>query len=101
MKDLKIFLVLALINMSCNNDGNDTSPTFGGNQPESGSTWLIPLELVFDGGPGKDGIPALTDPDMKPIGAAGLTYLNDDDLMVVYKNGNEIRVYRSELISGS
>jgi hypothetical protein len=53
--------------------------------------WLIPKEQIFDGGPGKDGIPALTNPEL--TGAAGTTYLEDADLVIGMKVGNEVRAY--------
>ena len=40
----------------------------GSDIPESGTDgWLVPFAEVFDGGPGKDGIPALTNPQFVPI----------------------------------
>jgi hypothetical protein len=42
--------------------GDDSSDVAGG-----GSGWLIPSDEVVDGGPGKDGIPALTNPQFVPI----------------------------------
>ena len=54
-------------------------------------TWLIPFSEVRDGGPGKDGIPALENPLM--INAVEAEYLDDFDLVVGYKNGNDARAY--------
>lgn len=42
----------------------------------------IPAELIFDGGPGKDGIPALTNPPLVQAAGAGLEYLRDVDRVV-------------------
>ena len=53
--------------------------------------WLIPTDEVLDGGPGKDGIPALENPDM--TAADGAFYLNDDDLVLGIKVGSEVRAY--------
>jgi hypothetical protein len=53
--------------------------------------WLIPKDQIFDGGPGKDGIPALTNPELS--GAIGATYLADNDLIIGLKIGNEVRAY--------
>ncbi len=53
--------------------------------------WSIPKDEVFDGGPGKDGIPALTNPEFTTISGAG--YLNDDDLIIGIKVRNDIRGY--------
>ncbi|MEP1095398.1 MAG: DUF3179 domain-containing protein [Cyclobacteriaceae bacterium] len=59
----------------------------------SDADWLIERTKVFDGGPGKDGIPALDNPEMAPIGSAGLDYLTDSDLVLVYENNGEVKAY--------
>jgi hypothetical protein len=52
--------------------------------------------LIFDGGPGKDGIPALVNP--KLIRPEEATYLQDDDLVLGLKNGNEIIAYPHRIL---
>ncbi len=53
--------------------------------------WLIPINQVYDGGPGKDGIPALTNPRFaKPQEE---TYLSDHDLVIGIRVGTEVRAY--------
>jgi hypothetical protein len=42
----------------------------------------IPDEFIADGGPGKDGIPALTDPVFVAPTASGAAYLRDDDRVI-------------------
>lgn len=51
---------------------------------------IDPLEIL-DGGPGKDGIPALTNP--KTIPAEEATYLKDDDRVIGVKFGLQARAY--------
>ncbi len=63
----------------------------GGNNTGGQTGWAIPQDQVFDGGPGKDGIPALENP--KLINASAVTFLDDADLVLGYKNGNEVRAY--------
>lgn len=53
--------------------------------------WLIPKDQIFDGGPGKDGIPALTNPQF--AAASATSYLKDNDLVILIKLNNEIKVY--------
>ncbi|MEQ9289945.1 MAG: DUF3179 domain-containing protein [Cyclobacteriaceae bacterium] len=79
-----LILSLSMAFMGCGNDEPDPAPSAGGD-------WLIPFNEVRDGGPGKDGIPALTNPEFIDVGQA--TYLNDIDLVVGYKSGNEVRAY--------
>ncbi len=64
----------------------------GSDPNNSGSSeWSIPSAEVFDGGPGKDGIPALNNPTM--ISANEASYLSDNDLVLGYKVGNDVRAY--------
>ncbi len=71
-----------------NGDGNGNNPGSGsGNSGE----WLIPRSEVFDGGPGKDGIPALTEPEF--ITPEEVDYLDDNDLVLGFVVGEEARAY--------
>ncbi len=54
--------------------------------------WLIPSGQVFDGGPGKDGIPAIDNPKFISVNEVP-SYLRDDDLVVGVQIGNEVRAY--------
>ncbi len=53
--------------------------------------WLVEESRIFDGGPGKDGIPALTTPEM--ISIAEVDYLSDNDLIIGAKIDDDIRAY--------
>jgi len=86
---LKTTLLLVLVGCSPEDVPPPAGPISGG----SGSDWLISKSQVLDGGPGKDGIPALEDPEMLGIGSAGLEYLDDEDLVLVYKSGSEVKAY--------
>ncbi len=54
-------------------------------------TWLIPVGQVQDGGPGKDGIPSVDDPQFTV--ASEVNTLNDEDLILGIQIGDEIRGY--------
>jgi hypothetical protein len=59
------------------------SPTLGA--PGIGApsaACIIPETQIFDGGPGKDGIPALTNPRLVGIAEAGTEYLADRDRVI-------------------
>lgn len=47
----------------------------------------IPASLIFDGGPGKDGIPALTNPLLVGPGDAGASYLREQDRVIGIVSG--------------
>ncbi len=58
--------------------------------------WSIPQDEVFDGGPGKDGIPALTEPEF--ISAEAADYLSDDELVIGFVYGDEARAYPHQIL---
>lgn len=68
-----------------NNESDDQSNGTGDN------SWLIPRDEVRDGGPGKDGIPALSNPEF--ISASEVNYLDEDDLVLGFAEGNNPRAY--------
>jgi hypothetical protein len=70
------------------------SGTAGG----GGSAWLIPVEEVFDGGPGKDGIPALLDLPRNNLDHSENDYLSDDDLVLGFKSGDVVIAYPHDIL---
>lgn len=90
-----ILIVVLLAFASCNDSdlpsGNSGNPGTGGNNQGNSNQWAIPQAQVFDGGPGKDGIPSID--NAKFISAAEATYLANNDLVLGYKNGDEVRAY--------
>ncbi|MDA1120686.1 MAG: DUF3179 domain-containing protein [Bacteroidetes bacterium] len=90
---VKVGLIGFIIFYSCSSE----SPVPGGqSQTTNKNIWDVPKSEVFDGGPGKDGIPALLDPEM--IDAVDASYLSDDDLILGYKNGDDIRAYSHQIL---
>lgn len=64
---------------------------------ESNRAWTIPATAVFDGGPGKDGIPSIDSPSFGDI-ASQDGNIPDDDLVVVVKAGDEIKAYAHNIL---
>jgi len=91
IKSMAIFMVLWGCEENTGGNGNGT-PT-GKNSEDD---WLIPKSEVFDGGPGKDGIPALIEPNFIPAMEAG--YLDDDDLVLGFVVGAEARAYPHKIL---
>lgn len=89
----KIFLPLLFLCSTflcaCNKDDNnlDSSNT---------EDWLIPKEDVRDGGPGKDGIPSVDDPQFTDPSSA--SYLQDNDLVLGYATANSARAYPHSIL---
>ncbi|NCO62379.1 MAG: DUF3179 domain-containing protein [Flavobacteriales bacterium] len=99
MKKKIIVLVCTGLLISCSSSSNEDSGTGqNSNNPptdsESGSgnvTWSIPQSQVLDGGPGKDGIPALVNPNF--VNIQSINYLNDTDFVLGFKQGEDVRAY--------
>ena len=53
--------------------------------------WLVPIAEIFDGGPGKDGIPSVDEPQFSAM--ADIDFMREDDLIIGVKVGTEIRGY--------
>lgn len=69
------------------------------NEPEGtniGGTWDLPSDRIYDGGPGKDGIPALSNPEF--ITATQVDFLDENDLVVGIRVGDEIRAYPHKIL---
>ncbi len=100
MKKIIAFTIVAgLLYYSCSSSDTgqpviEQEEQNNGNQsgtPNNNADWSIPLSEVLDGGPGKDGIPALENPDF--AAAQDITYVLDDDLVIGFKNGDDVRAY--------
>lgn len=74
-----------------NGPGTDT-----GNPPPPTNPWLIPQSAVFDGGPGKDGIAAISEPKFLTADQAG--FLEDDELILGIRVGDEVRAYPHRIL---
>lgn len=92
-KLLLIACVFALLSCSKSSTQSTANPEIDTEEIENTSVeWSIPVSEVLDGGPGRDGIPALDNPQM--VTAENSSILFDTDLVLGYKNGNEIRAYQ-------
>lgn len=92
----KIFtLVFIGLLLSCSTSSTQESNPIqgqGNNQPPVSTVeWSIPISKVLDGGPGKDGIPALVNPNLSDV--QNVNYLQDNDLVLGFKRGNDVRAY--------
>ncbi len=86
-----VVLCAAMI-LACREPEVTTSTTGRTNTAETiQGDWLVPENQVFDGGPGKDGIPSVDDPVF--VSASEATYLKDTDLVLGVRLGSEFRAY--------
>ena len=59
--------------------------------PTAGAACSIPTSRIFDGGPGRDGIPALNLPEVVPAGAA--SFFRDEDRVLGLELNGAARAY--------
>lgn len=88
-------LLLVAISQGCekNIPGTGSTSTTGGSEND---LWSIPVSKVFDGGPGKDGIPALEEPHFIP--AVEADYMDEDDLVIGFVQGDDARAYPHRIL---
>ncbi|CAN5474415.1 DUF3179 domain-containing protein [soil metagenome] len=67
-----------------------------GSSSDLESEWLIPFSEVFDGGPGKDGIPSVDSPDFAP--ADEINYIPDERMIIGIKLDDEVRAYPHQIL---
>jgi len=92
----RIFLpvVVALLIASCGGGGGNGG---GGNNSPTANNWLIPRGEVVDGGPGKDGIPAIDQPLFEPASSIGT--VADEDLVIVVRHDGGIKAYPHDIMN--
>ena len=91
MKKLALLCILGIL-VSCQNNDNNI------NENNFSSEWSIPIVEIFDGGPGRDGIPALINPNLVNANDPESSFINDKDLVIGYKNGDDIRAYSHSIL---
>lgn len=101
MKPLYLSIALFVTLAACQDSGSPSpTPQTPGPGANSGNNanrdWLIPQAQVFDGGPGKDGIPALENPER--IQPAQASYLEPQDLVVGYVSDGEAVAYPHKIL---
>jgi hypothetical protein len=82
-------LIGIILFTSCDTTSNSDVGSSSGASGSSGGEWLIPVQEVVDGGPGKDGIPSIDDPTFQTVTEA--SYVQDDRLVIGIKIGEDVR----------
>ena len=90
LRRANLFVVSMLLFAGCGGGGG------GGNNSGISFTWLIPAGEVVDGGPGKDGIPALEEPRFES--ASTIASVAPDMLVVVLRSGGEVKAYPHDIM---
>ncbi len=92
MKNQLLILSTALFFSACSSSSTQETTVDPEEVVNNSTEWSIPIEDVLDGGPGRDGIPALENPSF--VNADQSAILLDSDLVIGYKNGNDVRAYQ-------
>jgi hypothetical protein len=93
---MRIYLacfVIAPLVAACGGGGGGGG---GGEQINTEGQWLIPTSFVADGGPGKDGIPSIQNPQFES--AATITTVDDGDLVIVVRDGDQVKAYPHDIM---
>jgi len=95
---LFIFLVVtAFTTAACGNSGGGrNNPTTA--PPPVVTEWLVNIDFIFDGGPGKDGIPALVQSDLIFESPQTILTINPNDLAVAVKHNGIIKIYPHDIL---
>ncbi len=91
-------LILSCSDSSSIGDNNNDNSNNNNNPPPSNDRgpWSIDQSKVFDGGPGKDGIPALINPNVTL--ASEDNFLNNNDLVIGLKYSNQIVAFPHKIL---
>ncbi|MEP0042348.1 MAG: DUF3179 domain-containing protein [Reichenbachiella sp.] len=88
MNNFLTLFIAAFVFISC---AKEKDPIIGNPGLAAQGEWSIPLNRILDGGPGKDGIPALDEPIF--VSPQEATYLDDDELVIGHSSAQESKAY--------
>ncbi len=88
---MKTLSLIGLMHIMLLGSCTEENPLNGGNNNQNGDDWLIPENEVRDGGPGKDGIPALTEPEL--VSVDDISWLDSENLVLAFADGDDVRAY--------
>jgi len=80
------YLIVFICLIACSKDTLITSGGSTGSQE-----WLVPAGEVRDGGPGKDGIPSMDNPNFSNMGQ--IDFLEAEDLVIVLETTEGVKAY--------
>jgi hypothetical protein len=101
MKNIITLLIILLITAYLINSCGSVSESSRSNPisiPDDSGQWLIPINEVYDGGPGRDGIPSLQNPEFIDAASAS-SFMSDNDLVLGLKVGNQARAYPHPILN--
>ena len=92
-----LFIVsISFFFLACSSQEDIILPTGNGDPGENSSRWTIPKDEVFDGGPGKDGIPSIDQPNF--VSGTSVDFVDDLDLVIAVSFDSIIKVYPHSIL---
>lgn len=92
-----LFLITSILFLiSCSDSILDNNTTESSNTTAN-EEWLVSKAKIIDGGPGKDGIPALLGPNFIDVSEAN--YLNFEELIIGIKIGDQVKAYPHSILN--
>ena len=96
-----ILTFLTLIVLSCSSSSDDSGQSQNNNDNDNNNnnhdnTWLVPVGEIKDGGPGKDGIPSIDNPQF--ISRQEVSTIDGGDLVIGLVKNNEAYAYPHEVM---
>jgi len=92
----KFILLAFLVTFTLSACGGGGVGRGGGSIPDPSGEWLIPTQFVADGGPGKDGIPALENPSYEL--ASSNTTLGPGDMVIALRSEGQVKVFPHDIM---
>lgn len=92
----KSILLAVLVSFAVTACSSGSGRGGGGGAPNPGGEWLIPTQFVADGGPGKDGIPALQNPSYEL--ATSNTTLQPNDMVIALRSEGQVKVFPHDIM---
>ena len=91
----RLILFFVALLFGCGEPGSPDFRPGGGATPGDSQHWLIPEADVLEGGPGKDGIPALNDPIL--VAAGQNNFLEDQDWFLTIQPLGQVLISAKKL----
>ena len=92
-KSILITFLTILTLVSCSDEIKNTDPEPSASSPE----WLLPEHRIFDGGPGRDGIPSIDNPTFVDA-VLSENFMRADDLVAIVRVGDETKIYPYKIL---
>lgn len=86
-----LFVLSACVKDATPSSNPGSNVNTGGQNNGNNDDWLLPIGSIVDGGPGKDGIPAIEFPRFEK--ASQVTFLAPDDLVIGVQMDSVIKAY--------